>query len=118
LALVEAVGHPSLGINLDTFHINIEEKRFGETIERVGKHLFHVHTCENDRGTPGTGHIPWTEVAAALKKIGYNRTLVIESFTTESDLLAEAAGIWHPLAPSMDQMAVEGLAFLKDTFSG
>jgi D-psicose/D-tagatose/L-ribulose 3-epimerase len=117
LAVVEAVEHPALGINLDAFHINIEEKHFGAIIESVGKRLFHFHACENDRGTPGTGHVPWLEVATALKKIGYDRTLVIESFTAQREPIATAAAVWHPLAPDMDQMAVEGLAFLKGLFN-
>lgn len=117
LALVEVVGHPAMGVNLDSFHINIEEKHFGETIENVGEHLFHFHACENDRGTPGTGHMPWPEIAGALKKIGYDRNLVIESFTSEIEPIASAGGAWHPFAPDMDEMAIEGLAFLKDLFA-
>ena len=52
-ALCEAVGHPRIGILFDTFHAHIEEKDTGAAIRRLGKHVKHVHTCENDRGTPG-----------------------------------------------------------------
>jgi D-psicose/D-tagatose/L-ribulose 3-epimerase len=111
--LVAAVDHPAIGVNLDTFHINIEERSFGETIERVGGKLYHVHACENDRGRPGSGHVPWGEVAEALGRIGYDRTIVIESFAPELEPIASAARIWHPFDRDMDTFARDGLAFLK-----
>jgi D-psicose/D-tagatose/L-ribulose 3-epimerase len=57
--------------------------------------------------------VPWTEVAAALKKINYSGALVIESFTTEVKEIARAAAIWRPLASSQDALAAGGLSFLK-----
>ena len=43
--------------------MNIEEKSVPEAIRLVGDRLLHVHTCENDRGTPGTGHVDWPGVS-------------------------------------------------------
>ncbi len=48
-ALCDAVNHPRVGILFDTFHANIEEKNVPNAYRRLGKHLKHVHTCENDR---------------------------------------------------------------------
>ena len=73
LELVELIDSPAVGLMMDTFHANIEEKHLGKAIEMAGDKLWHVHANENDRGTPGTGHVAWTEVAAALKKINYQR---------------------------------------------
>jgi D-psicose/D-tagatose/L-ribulose 3-epimerase len=111
--LVQMVDSPAIQIMLDTFHMNIEEKDLGQAIEMAGPYLIHVHANENDRGTPGSGHVPWTAVAAALKKINYSGALVIESFTTEVKEIARAAAIWRPLAPSQDALAAGGLSFLK-----
>ena len=111
--LVRMVDSPRLGVMIDTFHANIEEKNVGKAIETAGPYLVHVHANENDRGTPGSGHVPWKEVAAALKKVNYNGALVIESFTTTVKEIARAAAIWRPLAPNQDLLATEGLAFLK-----
>jgi len=72
-----------------------------------------LYANENDRGTPGTGHLPWKEIATALKKINYNGAMVIESFSTEVKEIARAAAVWRPLFPSADALAREGLAFLK-----
>jgi len=111
--LVKMVDSPAIKIMLDTFHMNIEEKSFSKAIEIAGPYLMHVHANENDRGIPGSGHVPWNEVATALKKIHYDGAMVIESFSTEVKEIARAAAVWRPLAPTTDSLAVDGMAFLK-----
>ena len=113
LELLQMVDSPRMKLMMDTFHANIEEKSLGAAIEAAGPLLVHVHANENDRGTPGTGHLPWAEIAASLKRIGFDGTLVIESFSTEVKEIARAAAVWRPLAPSQDELARDGLAFLK-----
>ncbi|MBN2304289.1 MAG: sugar phosphate isomerase/epimerase [Anaerolineae bacterium] len=113
IEVVDRVNHPALGVMLDTFHMNVEERSLGDAIRAAGKRLVHVHTCENDRGAPGSGHVPWNDVAAAIKEIGYDGTIVIESFTAQVKSIARAAAIWRPLAASQDALASEGLKFLK-----
>jgi D-psicose/D-tagatose/L-ribulose 3-epimerase len=102
---------------LDTFHMCIEERSLGDAIRAVGPRLKHVHACENDRGAPGTGHVPWNDVAQALKDIRYNGPVVIESFTPKVKSIARAAAIWRPLAESPEALAFEGGAFLRKLLS-
>lgn len=111
--LMAMVDSPAIKLMIDTFHANIEEKHLGPAIELAGANLVHVHANENDRGTPGSGHVAWPEVSAALKKVNYSGALVIETFTTEVKEIARAAAIWRPLAADQDCLAVDGLAFLK-----
>ncbi len=113
LELVDLIGSPAVGLMIDTFHANIEEKSLGQAIEMIGPRLYHVHANENDRGTPGTGHVAWNEVAAALKKINYSGAMVIESFSTEVKEIARAAAVWRPLAHTADGLGVDGMAFLR-----
>jgi D-psicose/D-tagatose/L-ribulose 3-epimerase len=113
LEVVNRVDHPSCQIMLDTFHMNIEEKSLGDAIRAAGPHLIHLHACENDRGAPGSGNVTWDEVAGALKDIGYDGPVVIESFTAKVKSIARAAAIWRPLADSQDDLAKDGLAFLQ-----
>ena len=68
---------------------------------------------ENDRGIPGTGHCDWRGVFQTLKDIGYDGWLTIESFAQPERELAAAAAIWRDLAPSSDELAQRGLAFIK-----
>ncbi len=114
LRLINDVGSPAVGLHLDTFHQHLEEKDTPAAIRRAGKHVFHVHACENDRGVPGTGQVNWTGVAAALKDIRYDGPVVIESFTPEVKSIARAVCIWREIAPSQDRLAADGLAFLKE----
>ncbi len=114
LELVNRVDHPACKIMLDTFHMNIEENSMGDAIRKVGSCLIQVHSNENNRGTPGAGHVPWKEVAQALKDIDYDGVLVIESFTNKVKSIARAAAIWRPLASSQDALAADGVVFLRE----
>ncbi|MGQ9747226.1 MAG: sugar phosphate isomerase/epimerase family protein [Candidatus Caldatribacteriaceae bacterium] len=113
LALVKEVDNPFVGIHLDTFHMNIEEKCLYEAIKVAGSYLYHFHTCENDRGTPGEGHVEWEDVFQALREINYQGALVIESFVPGVKEIARAASIWRSLAPDSEHIAREGLVFLR-----
>jgi D-psicose/D-tagatose/L-ribulose 3-epimerase len=115
--IVDRVDHPACQIMLDTFHMNIEEKSLGDAIRAAGPRLKHVHTCENDRGAPGSGNVGWEDVAQALKDIQYDGPLVIESFTSKVKSIARAAAIWRSFAPTQDALAEDGLIFLKKLFS-
>lgn len=111
--LVCDVGASNVRIHFDTFHANIEERRPADSLRAVAKELGHVHISENDRGIPGTGHNDWRGVFSALKEIGYNGWMTIESFAQHEPELAAAAAIWRDLAPSGDDLARRGLQFIK-----
>ena len=113
IEVVDRVDHPNCQVMLDTFHMNIEEKSLGNAIRAAGKRLRHVHACENDRCAPGSGNVTWNEVAQALKDIKYDGPVVIESFTSKVKSIARAAAIWRSLAPTQDDLARDGLKFLK-----
>jgi D-psicose/D-tagatose/L-ribulose 3-epimerase len=112
-ALCDAVGHPNVGVLFDTFHANIEEKNISDGYRTVGRHLKHVHTCENDRGIPGSGHVEWAEVFAALRELNYDGWLTIESFGFALGDLSSAAAIWRDIEPTPESIAFEGIKFLK-----
>lgn len=113
LQMVEDVDSPALKIQLDTFHMNIEEKDQAAAIRKAGKHLAHLHACGCDRGTPGNDHIDWKGIARALKDIGYEGDIVIEGFATHVKLIARAAAIWRQIEPTNEEIAVKGLKFLQ-----
>lgn len=113
--LVKEVGSANLKVQLDTFHGNIEEKDTAAAIGATGDWLGHFHASESDRGVPGTGQVRWKEVFAALKDIDYTGWVTIESFATDILALCAAACIWRPIYKSADELAVQGLAFLKET---
>jgi D-psicose/D-tagatose/L-ribulose 3-epimerase len=113
IEVIDRVDSPACGIMLDTFHMNIEERSLGDAIRATGSRLKHLHACENDRGAPGSGHVPWTEVADACRDIGYDGPVVIESFTDKVKSIARAAAIWRSFAPTQDDLARDGLRHLR-----
>jgi D-psicose/D-tagatose/L-ribulose 3-epimerase len=116
IEVVDRVDHKACGLLLDTFHMNIEERSTGDAIRAAGPRMRHLHTCENDRGAPGSGHVPWAEVAKACGDIGYKGPMVIESFTNKVKSIARAAAIWRSFAASQDALATDGLRFLRGLF--
>jgi D-psicose/D-tagatose/L-ribulose 3-epimerase len=111
--LVHDVGAPNVRIHFDTFHANIEERQPAAAVREVAKDLGHVHISENDRGTPGSGHVDWRGILSVLREVGYDGWLTIESFAEPEPELAAAASIWRDLAPSGDELAHQGLNFIK-----
>lgn len=111
--LASEIDHPNVGILFDTFHANVEEKDVAEALGTAGPHLKHVHACENDRGTPGTGHTDWPGVFRMLRTLSYDNWVTIESFGFALGDLSAAASIWRDLAPSAESIAFEGVQFLK-----
>lgn len=116
VALVDDVGHPAIGILLDTYHMNIEEKDSATAIRKAGHRLLHVHACGCDRGAPGGDHIDWDSIREALKEVNYRGSLVIESFTPDVKVVAKAASIWRNFEPSREDIAIKGVAFLRNHF--
>jgi D-psicose/D-tagatose/L-ribulose 3-epimerase len=113
LEVVSRIDSPACGLLLDTFHMNIEEKDPQAAVRAAAGRIVHVHVCGNDRGAPGADHIDWPGTLAAVADTGYDGPLVIESFTGENQAIATAASIWRRLAPTQDEIAVDGLAFLR-----
>ncbi len=111
--LADQVGHANVGVLYDTFHANIEEKSIAAGLLTVGRHVKLIHTCENDRGIPGSGHVEWPSVFSAIDKIGYDGWLTIESFGFALGDLSAAAAIWRDIESTPSAIAYEGVHFLK-----
>jgi sugar phosphate isomerase/epimerase len=68
----------SLGVLLDTFHMNIEEDLFKDTVQSSRKFLRHVHFADNNRKMPGFAHIDFSTIVKGLNEIGYNGYISFE----------------------------------------
>ncbi len=118
MRLVSDIGHSSVGVMLDSFHMTLEERDLEQAFRACGSKLVHVQVSENYRGPPGSGQTRWDSFKRGLDAINYRGGVAIESFTPSVASLADAVCIWRLLAPSQDQFAIEGLAFLKQLFAG
>lgn len=111
------VNHPNCRMMYDTFHANIEEKSIPDAIRSCSDVLCHVHISENDRSTPGQGNIRWAENFDTLKEVGYDGWLMIEAFGLALPELAAATKIWRRMFQSEEQLARDGLAFMKAEYA-
>lgn len=103
-----------VGLALDSYHLNIEERSPAAAIRLAGPHCRVVQVCGNDRGPVGVDHTDWESFFDALDDIGYAGALTLESFTGNNDTIATAASIWRPLADSQDDLARISAEFLID----
>jgi D-psicose/D-tagatose/L-ribulose 3-epimerase len=108
------VNHPNCRAMYDTFHANIEEKSVAGAIRDCADVLVHVHISENDRSTPGQGNIRWAENFDALREVNYDGWLMIEAFGLALPELAAATKIWRRMFQSEEQLARDGLKFMKE----
>jgi D-psicose/D-tagatose/L-ribulose 3-epimerase len=116
-ALVQKVDHPNFRMMYDTFHANIEEKDITQTIASVADSFVHVHISENDRGTPGKGHVDWEGTFRSLRKARYDRWLVIEAFGRALPDLAAATKVWRDLFPNAEEVYTFGHKFIKESWA-
>ena len=114
---VKEVGHPNCRAMYDTFHANIEEKSIADAIRGCADVLCHVHISENDRSTPGKGNVRWAENFDTLKAVGYDGWLTIEAFGLALPELVAATKIWRRMYQSEQQLARDGLAFMKAEYA-
>jgi D-psicose/D-tagatose/L-ribulose 3-epimerase len=110
--LCEIVNDPRVGATLDTFHANIEERSIPTATHCLGKHLKHVHISENDRGPLGEGHVPFVQIATALKAVKYDGYLMIEGFGYSSQDKSAPGYLWAPSDVSPEYFAAESVRHL------
>jgi len=113
LRFISDVDHSNVKVHLDTFHMIREEDDIAGAVERTGDKLGYVHACENQRGIPGTGLIPWEAFFTALKGVNYQGCVTIESFDPNMPNIARLCCIWRKLAESPEQLATQGLQYLR-----
>ena len=111
--LVEAGNHPNVRAMFDTHHANMEEKKYANAINTIAPYLHHVHISENDRGTPGDGHINFDDTFSTLAKINYKGWLTIEAFSRNDPDFANAIGVWRDFNDPWD-IAENGLIFIQE----
>lgn len=110
--LLKKVDHPNVKAMFDTHHANIEEKNIADAIQFIAPRLGHFHVSENDRGTPGSGHITFDETFRTLKDINYKGWLTIEGFTRNDPAFANSIGVWRNFSEPWE-MAEKGYELIR-----
>ena len=110
---LDEVDHPAVQGMYDTFHANIEEKNPVAAIKSIKPHMIHVHISENDRGTPGKGHVPFAATYKALRAVKYDGWLTIEAFGRALPAVAAATRVWRDFFPSPEGVYRDGYKHMK-----
>ncbi len=109
----QSIGHPRIGVTIDTFHANIEERSIAGAVTFLGPYLKHLHASENDRGPLGRGHVDFPAIIAALIDIGYDGYLMIEGFGYSTSEVNSPGTLWADLSVSPQKIASDGARYLK-----
>ncbi|MCX7047829.1 MAG: sugar phosphate isomerase/epimerase [Candidatus Sumerlaeota bacterium] len=116
--LLRLVDHPNLSILLDTYHVVTEIRDFPEAIREIGSLLWGMHACENDRGVPGSGLIPWDGIFAALRQTRPDARIIFETYNTSLGDFAYTRGIFQDICPNGDEFARQGMKFFSRVLQG
>lgn len=96
--MIELTGRDNIGIQLDWFHVNIEELNPYEAVMDAHPLLWHMHFRDSNSLTPGYGKTDFKAVLRAIKKIDYAGYCTLES---------------APMVPDADTAARDGVEYLK-----
>jgi len=107
------VDHPVVKLQLDTYHMNMEEDNIAGAIRRAGDAIGHFHCAASNRKLPGRGHIDWPAIKAALDDVGYSGALVIETFPNPNAETGRTVNTWRPLVHDYDPEARQALVFVR-----
>ena len=111
--LIELAGRPAnMRILFDTYHMITELRDPAAAIRETGDLLWGLHACENDRGVPGGGLVPWRDIFAALRQTKADY-VAFEGYNTAIGDFGWNRGIFQNLCPDGDAFVSKGLAFIK-----
>jgi len=114
---VQDVGLPNAAVHLDTFHMIREEDDIAAAIRATGDRMAYFHACGSHRGIPGRDMVPWDDTFRALRDVGYDSCITLESFNPALERLAGLVCIWRDFAASPEDLAQQGLAFLRGKYA-
>lgn len=78
LEVIRTSARPCLRLMPDTFHMNIEDASFRNSLLEGKGFISYVHVADSNRLAPGWGHLPFEEVFEALNEIGYDGWITAE----------------------------------------
>jgi D-psicose/D-tagatose/L-ribulose 3-epimerase len=114
MALIGAAGPggDNLYALLDTYHMVTEVTDYADAFAVAAPRLWGVHACENDRGVPGRGIIPWDDVLAGIRDCGHDVNVIFESYNSATDF-AWRRGMFHDVCPDGDTFVRRALGFCR-----
>ena len=116
--VVDAIGSERVAVQMDAFHMNMEERSPADSIRALGRRLGHMQVADNDRSVPGVGSIDFGQIGTALDDIGYEGWIGLETFPHPGTGVGNDTFTWRPLVNDLRADAVAGLAVIHDLLCG
>ena len=113
MRLIDLAKHANLHVIFDTYHMVTEVRDYGRALRTIGRRLWGMHACENDRGAPGGGLIPWDTVFRTLGELGFDGYVVLETYNSSIGDFAYQRGMYHNVCPDGAAFARQSFRFLK-----
>lgn len=115
IAFAKRVESPNCKILLDTFHMNIEEDSFRDSLLESKGWLGHFHLGETNRRPPGMGRMPWPEIFGALREIDYQGAVVMEPFLVPGGEVGRDISVYRDLLGSddLDDLVTRSVQFVR-----
>jgi 5-keto-L-gluconate epimerase len=95
LEFLEDLRLPNVGLLLDSFHMNIEERSIPDAIDSAAGRLLNFHFADSNRLAPGCGHSDMASIVAALSSIDYDRYLSMEIMRTPTPEESASQALSH-----------------------
>ncbi len=115
--VVDAVADAGLGVMLDTFHMNMEDRSIPDAIRLAGERIVHFQANENHRGHPGTGHLDWPAIMRALAQVGYTGPVSLEPFRRNDDRVALPIAHWRAPREDESEKLMAGLGVIRNALA-
>lgn len=113
MALIATASHPNLYALFDTYHMITEVRDYAKALRTVRDRLWAIHACENDRGIPGGGLVPWDAVFRTLAEIKFQGYILFEAYNSSIGDFAYQRGMFHNVCPDGAAFVREALEFVR-----
>ncbi len=118
--LIALADHENLSSLLDTYHLTTEVTNMTAAFEEMRPRLWGLHACENNRGAPGTGLLPWQSLGRSIRESGWNGHIGFEGYnsTWRGGAFARERGMFHNVCPNVEAFIRESMRFMESILSG
>lgn len=116
--MLDQIGSTAIALQLDSFHLNIEESNLADAIRASGSHLGHFQVADNDRSVPGAGTIDFVSIGQALDDIDYRGWVALETFPHPGTGVGRDTFTWRPLVEDHRADAEAALSLLRTCMGG
>ena len=112
-AFCDAIGHRRVGVTIDTFHANIEEKNVVSAIRLLGNHLNTFMRVRTTGDCSARGMLIFPGIVASLRSMDYGGYLMIKGFGYSVKETNAPGALWADMTVSPEDIAFEGERYLS-----